>query len=99
MNTDQMYTSANARSQAARAGWQTRRQRQQQSAAAIMQTVQELADMLRETARGLRQWQSTAGCNKHGTCRLPEPCVHPMHAANRLEKWADRISSNKGGSK
>lgn len=63
---------------------------------APLRALQEIADKLRETAAGLRQWQRT-GCTAPGRCGMETPCVHPNHAANRLEKMADRISpsSNK----
>jgi hypothetical protein len=56
----------------------------------------EIADGLRATAAGLRMWYHQ---NHRQVRGIPEPLavepVHPSHAANRLEKYADRISKRR----
>jgi hypothetical protein len=78
------------RSAAARRGWDTRRARINET----LNTVAELAEYARETARGLRQWSRT-GCTSPGNCGMPEPCMHAERAANRMDKLAERLSSSK----
>lgn len=58
---------------------------------ATMERLEELQRRLRDTAEGLRSWwkdQSTA-----------PPNVHPLHAANRLERLADEIRQDGGKEK
>jgi hypothetical protein len=45
--------------------------------------VEGIAERLRATAQGLREWNAGA------------PQIHPLHAANRLERLADQVSKRK----
>lgn len=76
------------RSDAARRGWKTRRARIEQT----LSKVEELAARLRETAEGLRTWQRNGQDGGPGAGKAG---VHPMHAANRLDKLAEQLSSTK----
>lgn len=55
-----------------------------------MRMMQGIADQLRDTADGLRTWQRNGQNSGPGAGRAG---VHPIHAANRLEKIAERISA------
>lgn len=61
----------------------------------VMQQFAEIAQALKVTAEGLRVWQRNNRSVAHAEDGVR--AVHPMHAANRLDKLAERISASKKG--
>lgn len=59
-----------------------------------MEALAEIAEQLRSTAAGLRAWSAHQPCSGNRAS-----CVHPNHAAKRLDKIAERINSTTKESK
>lgn len=76
---------ARKRSDAAKRGWQTRRAR----IAHTLSAVELIAERLRETATGLRNYLKPEGLPGSGVR------VHPSHAANRLDLLADQLAARR----